>query len=214
MNKSFTLVLKKKRMTMRMNLMTHKFVSIVNSLLGLGLLVSSLLTLIMLIIGREQLDVVGVCVEFNKVIKFEAFILPLSIASIQLSRHIAQTSIASIISLRNALNEDSMKRVQDMHMGSNGECENVLDIELLNFLGYLEIGSIMLQKGLIKEDEFINQFKAILQWVITTPNTYQHIALHINYYKDLLFVIYMFEPESYAELCHDAHDIVYQKSLD
>ena len=58
----------------------------------------------------------------------------------------------------------------------------------------------MLQKGLINECEFEDHFNALLQWALSNPEIYQHILDYPNYYTNLLFVIYIFEPDVYARL--------------
>ena len=185
-------------MKMRVNSLTCNFVNLVNVVLCVGVILFLLFCVYMLLTGPCQFEMAGYSIDINDIMKFGAFTLPLSIASIQLSRHIAQSSITNIIELRNAFDEESMKLVQEW-CASKKHLE-VQDIDILNFLGYIEIGSIMLQKGLINECEFEDHFNALLQWALSNPEIYQHILDYPNYYTNLLFVIYIFEPDVYARL--------------
>ena len=97
------------------------------------------------------------------------------------------------------MNTEPMKRIQQWIIT---RCdEEFEDIDILNFLGYIEIGSIMLQKGLISKNEFKNQFYGIIEWILNNHILKEHIRAYNKYYEDLLFIIYIFDRDVYMNLC-------------
>lgn len=65
------------------------------------------------------------------------------------------------------------------------------DALLFNYLGTIELGSIMLQKGIITFDEFFNQFGYRVQNIANCPALMEHVRSDGNkdYYDNLLYVI-------------------------
>ncbi len=56
------------------------------------------------------------------------------------------------------------------------DLDEEFDIFLLfNFLGYIEVGSIMLQRGVMTRDQFRNQFTYILDCVLSNQWYVEHI---------------------------------------
>lgn len=65
------------------------------------------------------------------------------------------------------------------------------DAKLFNYLGTIELGSIMLQKRIITFDEFFNQFGYRVQNIANSEEIMAHVRSDTNkdYYDNLLFVI-------------------------
>ncbi len=123
-------------------------------------------------------------------------LLTLLVANIQITRHLTQCAMEAILNLRKAFDKEHFRQIQQKLIDKKDLMFVSENIEELNFLGYIEIGSIMLQKGLMTEKDFSNQFGYILQLLCELPQFYTHVSKGKDYYVDLLFAIYMECPDS------------------
>lgn len=123
-------------------------------------------------------------------------LLTLLVANIQITRHLSKCAMEAILNLRKAFDKEHFRQIQQKLIDKKDPMFISLDIIELNFLGYIEIGSIMLQKGLMTEKDFSNQFGYILQLLCELPQFYQHVSEDKDYYANLLFAIYTECPDS------------------
>ena len=123
-------------------------------------------------------------------------LLTLLVANIQITRHLTQCAMEAILNLRKAFDKEHFRQIQQKLIDKKDPMFISLDIIELNFLGYIEIGSIMLQKGFMTREEFSNQFGFILQQLCQIPLFFEHVSSSTDYYVDLLFAIYMECPDS------------------
>ena len=75
--------------------------------------------------------------------------------------------------------------------GKKDPQSEVEDMDLFNYLGTIELGSIMLQKGIVSFDEFFNQFGYRVQNIVCCDEVIHHVMSDANksYYKNLIYVI-------------------------
>ena len=90
--------------------------------------------------------------------------------------------------------EDTEDNPQKSPVGNHvrpNENKKIDDALLFNYLGTIELGSIMLQKGIITFDEFFNQFGYRVQNIANCDEIMEHVRSDSNkdYYENLLYVV-------------------------
>ena len=179
----------KKRREMLLNVFISKFIKILNGGLFVALLMMIGVLIIVIIKDDNQIVVCSTEFDFVLILKSALGVLTLLIASLQVSRYLSQLAIDSVTKLRDVFDRDKMKNIQ--HGLMMGLQPKDRDIDIYNFLGYIEVGSIMLQRALISKEDFNNQFEFILKIVLQNTELRDHIKDSSKYYSDLLFVIYL-----------------------
>lgn len=180
----------RKYLSMKFNGLLKVFVYLIN----ITLLICTCCLIIYVILESLGLDIMALSDDCNsKAIRVLAAVLTLCVASVQCSRYIDQNVVESILSLREAFDRDKMKVVQQyLILDEKNEACDLKDIDIFNFLGYIEVGSLMLQKGMMNKKEFYNQFGYILQQILVCDELYDHIKGSEYFYEDLLFVVKIF----------------------
>ena len=132
----------------------------------------------------------------SDIVKALFAVVTLFVANLQISRHLEQSAVESILKLRDVFNEKAMLEVQEyLCKGETGLDGGIKTILILNLLGYIEIGSIMLQRGIMTREQFRNQFKYTLGSVISNQWYIEHIIENSGSYEDLLFSIRLEFPD-------------------
>ena len=181
----------------RMNMLASAFVRVFIKILSAVLLLLVAFLLVTMVLKWNGSDVMT-DLTVRDLTKALFAVLTLCVANLQFSRHWEQSAVDSIVKLRDNFNEEPMRLIQQKLIDSDLTLSgDIADILLFNFLGYIEIGSIMLQRGIMTREQFRNQFDYILNRVITDPLCAQHIAVSAACYNDLLFAIRL----EYPEIC-------------
>ncbi len=197
MNARFEHMLELKRNVYVMKYLLMKFNGFLKGfiyLINIVLLTCTCSLILYVILESMGLDFISQSEDCNQnAIKVLAAVLTLCVASVQCSRHIDQNVIESILNLRDAFDRDKIKEIQQYLIQNNKiEAYDFNDIEIYNFLGYLEVGSLMLQRGMMNKREFSNQFGYTLQQVLSCEDLYRHIKMSECFYEDFLFVVKVF----------------------
>ena len=61
--------------------------------------------------------------------------------------------------------------------------------EFFDYIGTIELGAIMVRRGVISVDEFYNQFGYRVENIWANEGVKKHISNNKSYYKDLNFII-------------------------
>lgn len=183
----------------RLNMCANSAVRITVSWLSI-LLIVLILVLIACVIchlgdGVSLRDVCGFGQENYRYHKAILALLTLLVANVQISRYLTQYTLDSILGLRDKFDKDHFKEIQQSLIEGDGSMFNKEEIESLNFLGYVEIGSIMLQKGLVTKEQFFDQFGYILELLCDRSEFVEHVNKDKDYYNDLLFAICVIYPD-------------------
>jgi len=133
--------------------------------------------------------------QYNQIFKTLGWSLTLFVASINLQRYINVESIRSLTDLRKMLNSDEKKKIhhyllnenkkeailKDLEFSEDSEKYNKIihsNIEVYDYLGTLEQGVIMVEKGLISVDEFNQQFGYRIRSILKNETLMEYIMGH------------------------------------
>lgn len=139
--------------------------------------------------------------EFSPLIIMFGSCLTLWIASSQLSKYINAETINALGKLRQMLNSDEKKKIHDFFLKDVGDDElqaldidiGLLSVELLDYIGTIELGAIMLQNDVILPEQFYSQFGYRLENLWNNPIVKEHIKKNPQYYKHFLYVVDKFK---------------------
>ena len=125
---------------------------------------------------------------------FKAFIAfsTLHIAIINVNKYITIEAIRSIESLRNRLEKRECKEIHqwlEEPKESNITIKDFFTTDIHSYLGTIEMGSLMVQKGLISIHIFKRQFGYRIANIVESPEIVSIIAENEEYYEDLLWII-------------------------
>ena len=59
----------------------------------------------------------------------------------------------------------------------------------MDYIGVIELGAIMLKKGIISFEEFYNQFGYRVEYILKNGELRNHIKGNMQYYEDFLYVV-------------------------
>lgn len=137
---------------------------------------------------------------------FKAFLLSgtLYVAVVNLEKYINVEICRSLGEIRTKLNSDNKKKLHEYLLDeedknpvlsgftlsdSNGEKNEpaLTNIELFDYLGTIELGAIMLKRGVITLDEFKNQFGYRLENICNNKDLLKHCWDNRKYYKYLKY---------------------------
>lgn len=75
------------------------------------------------------------------------------------------------------------------------------NVELFDYLGTIELGAIMLKKGIIGYDEFYNQFGYRVENIMRCEKVKNHICDNCRYYRMLIYVMKRMKSDDYRFDC-------------
>lgn len=84
---------------------------------------------------------------------------------------------------------------------SDEECNlHIKNTTIYDYLGTVELGAIMLRKGMIRVDEFYNQFGYRIENIFRNSEICQHINNNYKYYKYLIYARDVLQREGLLDL--------------
>ena len=84
---------------------------------------------------------------------------------------------------------------------SDEECNlHIKNTTIYDYLGTVELGAIMLRKGMIRVDEFYNQFGYRIENIFRNSEICQHINNNYKYYKYLIYARDVLQREGFLDL--------------
>ena len=91
---------------------------------------------------------------------------------------------------KNLLSEDDVKQIDEaLSAAFKNKEEGISNIEFLDYLGTLELGAIMLQRGIISKEEFFDQYGYRFENLCSSPSIMNYIRNNAKYYKPILYAI-------------------------
>lgn len=81
------------------------------------------------------------------------------------------------------------------------------NVELFDYLGTIELGAIMLRKGLISLDEFDQQFGYRVRNCWNNRAICEHIQKHYEYYSDFKYAVEQLDRSNKSKTCKSSHVI-------
>lgn len=140
--------------------------------------------------------------EFSPIIKLLGFCLTLLVASHHLSKYLDVETVHALSKLREMLNSHEKKKLHYYLLNlddkklilpeieKSAECKRIefSNIEIYDYIGILELGAIMLKRGVITEEEFVSQFGYRVLNVWHSPEIRDRIMRDKEYYENFLVV--------------------------
>ena len=185
----------KKRINMLANSAIRVIISGLNTILFILLFVVISVMIYKFHNGVALNDICGLGQESYNYHKALFALLTLWVANVQISRYLTQYTLDSLLDLRDKFDKEHFRKIQQKLIEKDGSMFAFENIELLNFLGYIEIGAVMLQKGVMTNEQFSNQFGYIIELLCDRPEFVKHVSEDRDYYDDLLFAIRLEFPE-------------------
>lgn len=129
--------------------------------------------------------------------------MTLWIASYQLAKYIDVETINSLAQLREMLNSEEKKKIHtalfdpedkepilpELQSKNPDRTMDFSNAEFFDYIGTIELGAIMVRRGVISVDEFYNQFGYRVENIWVNEGVKKHISNNKSYYKDLNFII-------------------------
>ena len=141
--------------------------------------------------------------EFSPLIVLFGSSLTLWLASSQLAKYINTETVNALGKLRQLLNSDEKKKIHyyllekcdkkdvvrnDTNNDSDLHVE-LSNVDLFDYIGTIELGAIMLQRGVISYDEFYSQFGYRVENLWKNEAVKKHIKENAKYYKKFLYIV-------------------------
>ena len=131
-------------------------------------------------------------------------VLTLWIACYNLKKYMDVETVNALATLRSMLNSEEKKKIHaylmdydeqqaifpDLENKKGEQKISFSNVELFDYLGTIELGAIMLQRGVITQEEFDNQFGYRVKNIYKNEALKQHAQDECNkkYYQMLLYV--------------------------
>ncbi len=126
-------------------------------------------------------------------------VLTLWIACYHLKKYMDVETVNALATLRRMLNSEEKKEIHaylmdydeqqaifpDLEENKRVQKIALSNVELFDYLGTIELGAIMLQRGVITQDEFDNQFGYRVENIRANEVLNRHISDNERYYKML-----------------------------
>ena len=171
-----------------------------------GLLVATAISFLILILGWFSLQCPCCCIcriDCEYTLKVSGALLTLWIASYQLAKYIDVETINSLAQLREMLNSEEKKKIHtalfdpedkepilpELQSKNPDRTMDFSNAEFFDYIGTIELGAIMVRRGVISVDEFYNQFGYRVENIWANESVKKHISNNKSYYKDLNFII-------------------------
>lgn len=139
---------------------------------------------------------------YAPLLKVFFYSMTLFVASHTLMKYIDVETCRSLGEIRNKLHDDSKKKIHNFLMDEedkkaiieklksfSDDGTDLSNVEIFDYLGTLELGAIMLTRGILSEKEFYNQFGYRFENLANAPELLAHIEQRHEYYEPLLFAM-------------------------
>ena len=140
--------------------------------------------------------------EYAALIKLSGYTLTLLIASYNLSKYLDIETANALSKLRKMLNSTEKKKIHyyllddedknailpEIDKAGELNCE-LSNVELLDYIGIIELGAIMLKRKIITTDEFYNQFGYRAENLWKNNSVKEHIKKYPRSYKDFNYIV-------------------------
>jgi len=141
--------------------------------------------------------------DFSPLITLFMTSLTLYVANTQLAKHLDIQAVEALSNLREKLNSREKKKINHYLLPKDDKVPIIPEIdkspvddtieystiELYDYIGVIELGAIMVKRGLITMDEFYNQFGYRVENLLINSEIMKHINNEPEYYKEFLFII-------------------------
>lgn len=136
--------------------------------------------------------------EYKSLVIMFGYTLTLFIASHNLSKYVDSETVNALARLRELLNTPEKKRIHSYLMSDKTPIIGRLDkgnvdyschhsnVEVLDYLGTIELGIIMRERGVITPKEFESQFGYRIENIWQDEQIVRHIMENRDYYEYLL----------------------------
>lgn len=138
--------------------------------------------------------------EYTPLIKAFGYTLTLYIASYNLSKYLDIETANALSKLRKLLNTDEKKKIHyylldkddkkliipEIDKKEDDACCKFSNVELFDYLGTIELGIIMRERGIISNEEFESQFGYRVENLWKNEAIVKHIMKHKKYYEYFL----------------------------
>lgn len=138
---------------------------------------------------------------YAPLLKVLFYSMTLFVASHTLMKYIDVETCRSLGEIRTKLNDKPKKKIHNLIMDQEDKNEEIIknlklfsddgtdftNVEIFDYLGTLELGAIMLGRGILSEKEFYNQFGYRFENLANAPDLLAHIEQNHEYYKPLRF---------------------------
>ena len=144
--------------------------------------------------------------DYTPLIKMFGCILTLCIASFNLSKYLDIETANALSELRRMMNSREKKRIHyylleaedkevilpEIDKEDSDFCCELSNVELFDYLGIIELGAIMLKRGIILPEEFSAQFGYRAKNLWRNPEVKRYIQRNQQYYENFLYIIRKF----------------------
>lgn len=136
-------------------------------------------------------------------IKLFIYSATLFVAGYNLSKYMDMMAIESLRTIRERLNEDNKNKLHELLLCEKDQVsilkpssstepdvnqkEEIKNITIYDYLGTIELGAIMLKKGMISIDVFYNQFGYRMENIFRNAEIAQSIQKDHKYYTNLIY---------------------------
>ena len=153
--------------------------------------IALLLIFLLIIIFIVKLCVEGTITNLNNIsvpytdtsiINALFYLISFAVAAITLKITIDIQTIDSLAKLRSILNSDQKKEIHQQLIKESGD-NTKLTIEELDYIGTIELATIMYKKGIISDKELYNQFGYRVENIIGS-SLYSKVKEESEYYED------------------------------
>lgn len=128
----------------------------------------------------------------------------LLVANINFKKFADAEAVKALSDLRSKLNREGLVKVHKYFMREKDDNNEQVEssnrdliipdkAELMDYFGTIELGAIMLQKGLISKSEFYNQFGYRVENIMRSDLVGQEIFNELDYYKYMIYAFKIIE---------------------
>ena len=121
-------------------------------------------------------------------------------------KNVLHESLLCMTDRKPILPESNLQHHDDADDSQDAKIEHCLtkgritNIVIYDYLGTIELGAIMLRKGMISVDEFYNQFGYRIENIFRNSDICQHINNNYKYYKYLIYARDVLQREGFLDL--------------
>ncbi len=138
------------------------------------------------IVSTIKWDCICTICEKSSVDNLLGILVPFFIAAVTLKKAIDIQTVDSLARLRTMLNAEKKAAIhKELIKEKHGD--NELDVEVLDYIGTIELGAIMHRKGLISDQELYNQFGYRVENIVNS-SLFAKIEDDKLYYKDFFYI--------------------------
>lgn len=134
--------------------------------------------------------------DYLPLIKLLGCSLTIWIASYNLVKYLSVETVKALAKLREMLNSEEKKKIHTALFDPEDKKPILSELqsdfsnaEFFDYIGTIELGAIMVRRGVISIDEFYNQFGYRVENLWANQEVRSHINKEATYYKDLNFII-------------------------